>query len=57
MIRKYLSDDHARLEAALQKGDYESFREGFSVTTDYSVVIAIVWSTVTRFGAFGSGPE
>jgi hypothetical protein len=23
----------------------------------YSVVIAMVWSTVMRFGAFGSGPE
>lgn len=28
MIRKYLSEDHTRLDAALQSGDYETFREG-----------------------------
>jgi hypothetical protein len=28
MIRKYLSRDHARLDDALRRGDYELFREG-----------------------------
>ena len=28
MIRQYLAADHARLDAALQRGGYQEFREG-----------------------------
>ena len=45
MIRKYLSDDHARLDAALQAGDYESFREGLHV--DHGALAALLVPTPT----------
>src|SRR6516225_4824839 len=52
MIRRYLSDDHARLEAALQRGDYEEFREGLlrHIGIEQKILFPIVsgWQFVER---------
>jgi len=52
VIRKYLSDDHARLDAALQAGDYEAFREGLlrHIGIEQKILFPIVrgWSLVER---------
>src|SRR5215470_4248421 len=52
VIRKYLSDDHARLDAALQGGDYESFREGLlrHIGIEQKILFPIVrgWPLVER---------
>jgi hypothetical protein len=52
VIRKYLSDDHARLDAALQNGDYESFREGLlrHIGIEQKILFPIVrgWPLVER---------
>jgi hypothetical protein len=52
MIREYLSDDHARLDAALQQGDYEQFREGLlrHIGIEQKILFPIVadWPFVER---------
>ena len=52
MIRRFLSDDHARLEAALQRGDYEEFREGLlrHIGIEQKILFPIVsgWQFVER---------
>jgi hypothetical protein len=52
MIHHYLSDDHARLDAALQRGGYEQFREGLlrHIGIEQKILFPIVsgWSLVER---------
>jgi hypothetical protein len=52
VIRRFLSDDHARLEAALQRGDYEEFREGLlrHIGIEQKILFPIVsgWQFVER---------
>jgi hypothetical protein len=52
MIRRYLSDDHARLDAALHRGDYEEFREGLlrHIGIEQKILFPIVrdWPLVER---------
>jgi hypothetical protein len=52
VIRKYLSDDHSRLDAALQSGDYASFREGLlrHIGIEQKILFPIVrgWPLVER---------
>jgi hypothetical protein len=52
MIHEYLSGDHARLDAALQRGDYEEFREGLlrHIGIEQKILFPIVrdWPFVER---------
>jgi hypothetical protein len=52
MIHQYLSDDHARLDAALQRGDYDEFREGLlrHIGIEQKILFPIVqdWPFVER---------
>lgn len=52
MIHRYLSADHARLDSALQRGDYVEFREGLlrHIGIEQKILFPIVrdWPVVER---------
>jgi hypothetical protein len=47
MIYRYLVDDHARLDAALERGDYPEFREGLlrHIGMEQKIVLPVVGTT------------
>jgi len=47
VIYRYLVDDHARLDAALQRGDYPEFREGLlrHIGMEQKILLPIIGTT------------